>query len=111
MDEGSQLIAAALEVEAGDVVLDLCAGNGGKSLAIAGRLHESYYAAESAHIAGPRFNVANDRYALGSWSPAYNYAPGKVICYDIESGRLKQLAGIFFEAVGTSLTSTCFLWF
>lgn len=34
-DEGSQLIAAAVEAVPGERVLDLCAGNGGKSLALA----------------------------------------------------------------------------
>jgi 16S rRNA (cytosine967-C5)-methyltransferase len=34
-DEGSQLIAVACEPKAGDHVLDLCAGAGGKSLALA----------------------------------------------------------------------------
>ena len=34
-DEGSQLIAASVEASPGDVVLDACAGNGGKTLALA----------------------------------------------------------------------------
>lgn len=34
-DEGSQLIAAAVQSQPGDTVLDLCAGNGGKTLALA----------------------------------------------------------------------------
>jgi 16S rRNA (cytosine967-C5)-methyltransferase len=35
-DEGSQLIALACQAQAGERVVDLCAGAGGKSLAIAG---------------------------------------------------------------------------
>lgn len=31
-DEGSQLVALASRAKPGDTVLDLCAGNGGKSL-------------------------------------------------------------------------------
>jgi 16S rRNA (cytosine967-C5)-methyltransferase len=44
-DEGSQLIALATEAKPGDVVVDLCAGRGGKTLALAsmmenrGRIH------------------------------------------------------------------------
>ena len=34
-DEGSQVIANAVEAAPGDTVLDLCAGNGGKALALA----------------------------------------------------------------------------
>jgi len=34
-DEGSQLIAASVDAAPGDVVLDACAGNGGKTLALA----------------------------------------------------------------------------
>lgn len=37
-DEGSQLIVAALEAKAGERVLDACAGNGGKTLAIAAEM-------------------------------------------------------------------------
>lgn len=36
-DHGSQLICEALPVKAGDLVIDLCAGAGGKTLALAGR--------------------------------------------------------------------------
>ena len=34
-DEGSQLVAMACEPQPGDAILDLCAGNGGKALALA----------------------------------------------------------------------------
>ncbi|MFA5250259.1 MAG: RsmB/NOP family class I SAM-dependent RNA methyltransferase, partial [Parachlamydiales bacterium] len=37
-DENSQLIALALKAEAGDLVLDFCAGSGGKTLAFAHQL-------------------------------------------------------------------------
>lgn len=37
-DEGSQLIAEKIEAKPGDWVIDLCAGSGGKSLALAPRL-------------------------------------------------------------------------
>lgn len=40
-DEGSQLIALACAAQPGEQVLDLCAGNGGKSLALAALLGES----------------------------------------------------------------------
>ncbi len=38
-DEGSQLIAALLGAKAGENVLDLCAGAGGKTLALAAAMH------------------------------------------------------------------------
>ena len=41
MDQGSQFIVSAVEAKHGDIILDLCAGNGGKSLALASRLAES----------------------------------------------------------------------
>ena len=38
-DEGSQLIALACEARPGQVVVDACAGAGGKALALAGEMH------------------------------------------------------------------------
>lgn len=38
-DEGSQLAALLCAAQAGEQVLDLCAGGGGKSLALAGQMH------------------------------------------------------------------------
>lgn len=38
-DEGSQIVAALTEVRAGDQVLDLCAGGGGKTLAMAAAMN------------------------------------------------------------------------
>lgn len=40
-DEGSQLIALACEAQKGESVLDLCAGNGGKALALAALIGSS----------------------------------------------------------------------
>lgn len=40
-DEGSQLIALACEAQTGESVLDLCAGNGGKALALAALIGSS----------------------------------------------------------------------
>lgn len=37
-DEGSQLICEMVEAKAGEVILDLCAGGGGKSLALAAQM-------------------------------------------------------------------------
>lgn len=39
-DEASQLVADQVEAQPGDLVLDMCAGSGGKSLAIAPKLEE-----------------------------------------------------------------------
>ncbi|HEY2811129.1 MAG TPA: RsmB/NOP family class I SAM-dependent RNA methyltransferase [Rhabdochlamydiaceae bacterium] len=39
-DEGSQLIAALVDVKPGELILDFCAGSGGKSLAIAPKMQE-----------------------------------------------------------------------
>jgi 16S rRNA (cytosine967-C5)-methyltransferase len=38
-DDGSQMVALAAHAKAGDVVIDLCAGGGGKSLALAALMH------------------------------------------------------------------------
>jgi 16S rRNA (cytosine967-C5)-methyltransferase len=40
-DTGSQLIVAATEAKAGDVIVDYCAGNGGKTLALASSAFDS----------------------------------------------------------------------
>lgn len=57
-DEGSQVIALETRVKPGDVVLDLCAGRGGKSLALAAQLENQ----------------------------------GRVIAFDIDERRLRDLA-------------------
>lgn len=41
MDQGSQLIAEALEPRAGERILDACAGNGGKTLAMAAMMSDT----------------------------------------------------------------------
>lgn len=61
-DAGSQLIAQACAAAPGMLVVDLCAGAGGKSLALA------------ADMAGPRFNE------------------GRLIACDTDRGRLSRLA-------------------
>jgi 16S rRNA (cytosine967-C5)-methyltransferase len=38
-DDGSQMVAMACHAKAGDTVIDLCAGGGGKSLALAALMH------------------------------------------------------------------------
>ena len=40
-DEGSQLIALATRAQPGETVLDYCAGNGGKTLALASMMHST----------------------------------------------------------------------
>ena len=43
-DAGSQIIAQTLEVKPGDSILDYCAGNGGKSFALASVIRSSRFA-------------------------------------------------------------------
>mmetsp|Transcript_48537 Transcript_48537/g.90424 ORF Transcript_48537/g.90424 Transcript_48537/m.90424 type:complete len:632 (+) Transcript_48537:17-1912(+) len=74
MDQGSQFIASSVEVQAGDTVLDLCAGNGGKTLALASMLHKQQ--ALQRH---------KDRDAA--------QMRGRVLSFDVEVNRLKQLGG------------------
>jgi 16S rRNA (cytosine967-C5)-methyltransferase len=66
-DEGSQLIALACEAENGQRILDLCAGAGGKSLAIAA-------AAPGAHILATDSN----RLRLSKLAPRAERAGGKI---------------------------------
>jgi 16S rRNA (cytosine967-C5)-methyltransferase len=40
-DDGSQMVALACHAKAGDVVIDLCAGGGGKALALAALMHNN----------------------------------------------------------------------
>lgn len=43
-DAASQAVTAALDIKKGDKILDYCAGGGGKTLAMAGRVDAEYYA-------------------------------------------------------------------
>ena len=76
-DQGSQFVAAAVEAAPGEVVLDLCAGNGGKALALASAMH-------APHARG-------------------GTGGGRVVCFDVAADRLKQLRGSLGRA-GLSLS-------
>lgn len=67
-DAGSQLIVAATEAKAGDTVVDFCAGNGGKTLALASKMWESNL-------------ITNGR------------GGGQILAHDIVKSRLRQLQG------------------
>lgn len=72
-DAGSQIIAQSLEVKPGDSVLDYCAGNGGKSFALASAIRSSHSDATSHSI--------ND------------FCYSKIMCHDIVDERLRQIKG------------------
>jgi hypothetical protein len=76
-DQGSQFVAAAVEAAPGEVVLDLCAGNGGKALALASAMH------------APQASGGT--------------GGGRVVCFDVAADRLKQLRGSLGRA-GLSLS-------
>ena len=72
-DAGSQLIVEAAEVRSDDIVIDFCAGNGGKTFALVSKMYQ-----ESGKGKG-----------------------GYVIAHDIVEERLRQLRGSF-ERIGLS---------
>ncbi len=67
-DHGSQLVCGAVPAEPGDIVIDLCAGAGGKTLALAAR-----YANEITLIAAD-----TDKRRLGNLAPRAERAGAKV---------------------------------
>lgn len=71
-DAGSQIIAQSLEVKPGDSILDYCAGNGGKTFALASAICKSH--SDASHS-------IND------------FCHSKIMCYDIVDERLRQIKG------------------
>jgi len=67
-DAGSQLIAEATEVKPGDIVIDYCAGNGGKTFSMASQMYEAS-------------------------SCGLDNFKGCIIAHDVDHSRLKQLKG------------------
>jgi 16S rRNA (cytosine967-C5)-methyltransferase len=67
-DHGSQLIVEALPIAAGDVVIDLCAGAGGKTLALAAKLMN----------AATLIAADTDKRRLGNLAPRAERAGAKV---------------------------------
>ena len=69
-DAGSQLIVEATEAEVGETILDYCAGNGGKTLALASRISTRYAA-----------------------RPPGKLCKSRIYAHDVAGDRLKQLCG------------------
>jgi 16S rRNA C967 or C1407 C5-methylase (RsmB/RsmF family) len=86
-DEGSQLLALLLDAKRGEMVVDFCAGAGGKTLAI-GRLHAQHRAAVRVRRLGPPAGRAEA--AAGAQRPVQR-APG-AIAHERDE-RIKRLAG------------------
>jgi 16S rRNA (cytosine967-C5)-methyltransferase len=73
-DVGSQLIVDATEACAGETVVDYCAGNGGKTLALASRLHAT----------------SGDETAT---NVVTNTSTSRIYAHDIVDERIRQLRG------------------
>jgi len=103
MDQGSQFIAAAVEASPGEVILDLCAGNGGKTLALASAMHSNnpHTSASAPLIEDCKsrndYNIGGDcDNGIGASETSNSRGVGgggRVICFDVSSDRLKQLRG------------------
>ena len=105
-DEGSQFVALATEAARGERVLDLCAGNGGKSVAIAGMVgdlgHVFAYDVEVKRLeqlraAAVRAGVGEHVTALGSAAAVTSHAPYDVVLVDApcsSSGTIRRHPGL-----------------
>ena len=105
-DEGSQFVALATEAAPGERVLDLCAGNGGKSVAIAGMVGDSGHVfaydvevkrLEQLRAAAVRAGVEDRVTALGSVAAVAAHAPYDVVLVDApcsSSGTIRRHPGL-----------------
>ncbi|KAJ1486393.1 hypothetical protein T484DRAFT_1890785 [Baffinella frigidus] len=94
-DEGSQLVVLSTEAAPGETVIDYCAGNGGKTLAL---------------TALPVVMDVID-YCAGNGGKTLALAAmlannGTVLAYDVEARRLKQLQGSLSRAGATCVETT-----
>jgi 16S rRNA (cytosine967-C5)-methyltransferase len=94
-DAGSQMIVEAAEVQAGDVIVDYCAGNGGKTLALASQLYLQQQQQQQQQQEISKADNSND-----------SNKSGCVIAHDIVEERLRQLKGSLERAGLSSKTST-----
>jgi len=84
-DAGSQFIVDAIEAKSGQTIIDYCAGNGGKTFALASRMH------------------ADETDNISDISPSRMESPqlSSIIAHDIDPDRLKRLNGSF-KRIGLS---------
>ena len=105
-DEGSQFVALATEAAPGERVLDLCAGNGGKSVALAGMVGDAGHVfaydvevkrLEQLRAAAVRAGVEDRVTALGSVAAVAAHAPYDVVLVDApcsSSGTIRRHPGL-----------------
>ena len=108
-DEGSQFVALATEAAPGERVLDLCAGNGGKSVAIAGMVGDSGHVfaydvevkrLEQLRAAAVRAGVEDRVTALGSAAAVAAHAPYDVVLVDAPRARARAQFGATRDCAG-----------
>jgi len=86
-DVGSQLIVDATEVQFNDVAIDYCAGNGGKTLALASKMWESKNVNTQLHS----YSIPS---AMSTFkTQSVNSTFGTIIAHDVVESRLAQLRG------------------
>ncbi len=88
-DEGSQIVAALAGAKPGDMVIDYCAGGGGKTLALGAMLRQI-----SAHPRGsgdPGSNGNADADTKKAWVPASAGMSGRLIASDVNPKRLAAM--------------------
>lgn len=78
-DAGSQLIVQSLEVVPGESVLDYCAGNGGKTFALASAIMNT---------AGAGSHSANSQHATNA-----TVLHSQIVAHDVVEERLRQIKG------------------
>jgi hypothetical protein len=99
-DEGSQLLALLLDAKRGEMVVDFCAGAGGKTLAIGASMRNSgrLYAFDTS---GHRLDALKPRLARSGLSNVHPVA----IAHERDE-RIKRLAGKI-DAIAQGLNLTC----
>jgi 16S rRNA C967 or C1407 C5-methylase (RsmB/RsmF family) len=91
-EAGSQLIVNATEASFGDVVVDYCAGNGGKTLALASQMWGTHDIATSIPSTESTYQSQLDEQAR------HGDDMGRIIAHDVVEERLRQIKGSLSRA-------------
>jgi 16S rRNA (cytosine967-C5)-methyltransferase len=97
-DMGSQIIVQATEAIWGETIVDYCAGNGGKTLALASKMHDHKFQKRNQDICK---NIAISATANFSSNDDFGDSGSNhsiIFAHDISDERIRQLQGSFQRA-------------